>query len=192
MRDEEQSTLKLRNNNATIGELSSDIDEVPSSVRGQCNSNARSLRLIVRAVHRGNPDQKTTSVLTANLIREFEKRRIQRVEENGGGCESHRSDSPCSKLDCELCRQARSVVALRKMKFYEDMKLPDLASFRAESVETPQRSLPRPLDMKALSAMEAAVPALSWTKIGALCGAPTIFALRSAKHRNRQRPITLD
>jgi len=52
-------------------------------------------------------------------------------------------------------------VALRKMKFYEDLKLPDLASFRGESVETPQRSLPRPLDMKALSAVEAAVPALA-------------------------------
>ena len=42
------------------------------------------------------------------------------------------------------------------MKFYEDLKLPELAAFRGETVETPHRSLPRPLDMKALSAMEAA------------------------------------
>jgi integrase len=41
------------------------------------------------------------------------------------------------------------------------MKLPDLAAFRAESVEVPQRSMPRPLNMKALSAMEAAVPTLA-------------------------------
>lgn len=47
------------------------------------------------------------------------------------------------------------------MKFYDGMKLPDLAGFRGESVEAPQRSLPRPLDMKALRAMEAAAPALA-------------------------------
>ena len=37
-------------------------------------STARSLRLIVKTVHESNPDEKLTSVLTANLIREFEKR----------------------------------------------------------------------------------------------------------------------
>ena len=42
------------------------------------------------------------------------------------------------------------------MKFYEGLKLPDLTAFRGETVETPKRSLPRPLDMKALAAMEAA------------------------------------
>ena len=36
-------------------------------------------------------------------------------------------------------RQARSIVALRKMKFYEGMKLPDLIGFRGESVETPKK-----------------------------------------------------
>ncbi len=41
------------------------------------------------------------------------------------------------------------------MKFYEALKLPDLTAFRGETVETPKRSLPRPLDMKALAAMEA-------------------------------------
>ena len=58
-------------------------------------------------------------------------------------------------------RQARSVVALRKMKFYEDLRLPDLTAFRGESVEIPPRSLPRPLDMKALGAMEKAAPKLA-------------------------------
>ena len=47
------------------------------------------------------------------------------------------------------------------MKFYEGLKLPDLAPFRGESVETPHRSLPRPLDMKALHDMEAATPKLA-------------------------------
>ena len=115
----------------------------------------------MRAVHGGNPDEKSTSVLTANLIREFEKRRIQRVEENADASNRIALIHRARNSTASFVRQARSVVALRKMKFYEDLKLPDLASFRAESVETPQRSLPRPLDMKALSAMEAAVPALA-------------------------------
>ena len=53
------------------------------------------------------------------------------------------------------------------MKFYEGLKLPDLTGFRGESVETPKRSLPRPLDMKALAAMEAAAPALARDDPGA-------------------------
>ena len=47
------------------------------------------------------------------------------------------------------------------MKFYEDLKLPDLTGFRGESVEAPRRSLPRPLDMKALTAMESAALAFA-------------------------------
>jgi len=53
------------------------------------------------------------------------------------------------------------------MKFYEGMKLPDLTGFRGETVETPHRSLPRPLDMKALTAMNAAAPALAESDPGA-------------------------
>ena len=53
------------------------------------------------------------------------------------------------------------------MKFYDGLKLPDLASFRGESVEGPKRSLPRPLDMKALAAMEAATHELAETDSGA-------------------------
>ena len=53
------------------------------------------------------------------------------------------------------------------MKFYDGMKLPDLTGFRRESVESPKRSMPRPLDMKALKAMEAAVPELAQTDPGA-------------------------
>src|SRR5262249_21504662 len=50
---------------------------------------------------------------------------------------------------------------------YEGSKLPDLTGFRGESVEAPKRSLPRPLDMKALMAMEAAAPALAKNDPGA-------------------------
>jgi hypothetical protein len=49
-------------------------------------------------------------------------------------------------------RQARAIVALRKLKFYEGLKLPDLAGFHGESVETPKRSLPRPIDITVMKA----------------------------------------
>jgi len=153
--------LKLRNNNATVGELLERYERSAVQRPRTIQCNARSLRLIVRTVHGGNPDEKSTSVLTASLIREFEKRRIQRVEENADVPNRIALIHRARNSTASFVRQARSVVALRKMKFYEDLKLPELASFRGESVETPQRSLPRPLDMKALSAMEAAVPTLA-------------------------------
>jgi integrase len=53
------------------------------------------------------------------------------------------------------------------MKFYEGMKLPDLTGFRGETVETPHRSLPRPLNMMALTEMNAAAPALAKRDPGA-------------------------
>src|SRR4030095_3629645 len=69
--------LKLRNDNATIGQLITRYElnaaQRPSTIR----SNARSLRMIVKTVHGGDPDQKSTALLTGNLIREFEKRQTE-------------------------------------------------------------------------------------------------------------------
>src|SRR6266850_5265603 len=153
--------LKLRNDNATIGELLERYERAAAQRPRTVQCNARSLRLIVRTVHSGNPDEKPTSVLTAGLIREFEKRRIQRIEKHATSLNRAVLIQRTRNSTASFVRQARSVVALRKIKFYEDLRLPDLTAFRSESVETPQRSLPRPLDMKALRAMEAAVPTLA-------------------------------
>jgi hypothetical protein len=151
----------MRNDNATIGELIKRYErnavQRPRTVRG----NVRSLRLIVRTVHNSDPDHKPTTVLTSGLIREFEKRRLRRMEERATAATRTEAMQRSRNSTASFVRQARSVVALRKMKFYEDLKLPDLAAFRGESVETPHRSLPRPLDMKALVAMQAAVPDLA-------------------------------
>jgi len=99
--------------------------------------------MVVRSVTGGDPDEKSTMVLTSSLVREFDESRNNKT----------------SVASC--LRQARSVVALRKMKFYEDMKLPDLTGFRTEPVESPRVSRPRPLDMNGLRAMIAARPALA-------------------------------
>ena len=77
--------LKLRNDHATIGELieryRASAAQRPATIR----SNVRSLRMIVKTVHSGDPDIKPTSILTANLIREFEKRQLKRVEKRPAG-----------------------------------------------------------------------------------------------------------
>jgi hypothetical protein len=155
--------LKLRNDNARIGELIERYRQCAVQRPATIRSNVRSLRMLVQVVHSGDPDEKPTSVLTADLIREFEKRQLQRAEKRATPSTRATVIQRVRHSTASYARQARSIVALRKMKFYEGMKLPDLTAFRGESVEAPRRSLPRPLDMRALSAMEAAAPLLAET-----------------------------
>src|SRR4029434_2994950 len=110
--------------------------------------------MIRKTLNGGDPDAKPTSILTANLIREFEKRQLERAEKRATPATRANVVQKVRISTASYVRQARAIVALRKMKFYEGLKLPDLAGFRGESVETPQRSLPRPLDMKALAAIQ--------------------------------------
>jgi hypothetical protein len=159
--------LKLRNDNASIRELIAKYQENASQRPSTLRSNVRSLRMIVKTVHGGDPDARPTSLLTANLIREFEKRQLDRAQKRATAATRPTVIQRARTSTASYVRQARSIVALRKMKFYEALKLPDLAGFRGESVETPQRSLPRPLDMKALTAMEAAEPTLAKDDPGA-------------------------
>src|SRR5213078_2450776 len=128
---------------ATIGELIQRYEQRATQRRSTIRSNARSLRMVVRTVHSGSPDEKSTSVLTADLIREFEKRCIQRAEDRATPATRAMVIQRVRTSTASYVRQARSIVALRKMKFYEGMKLPDLSGFRGETVETPHRSLPR-------------------------------------------------
>ena len=61
-------TLKLRNDHATIGELIERYQERAAQRPTTIRSNARSLRMIVQVVHPEDPDEKSTSVLTADLL----------------------------------------------------------------------------------------------------------------------------
>jgi integrase len=159
--------LKLRNDNATIGELIAKYRENARQRPSTIRSNVRSLRMIVKMVHGGDPDIKPTSLLGANLIREFEKRQLDRAQKRATAATRSTAIQRVRTTTASYVRQARSIVALRKMKFYDGMKLPDLDRFRGETVEAPKRSLPRPLDMKALKAMEAAAPTLAQKDPGA-------------------------
>jgi hypothetical protein len=153
--------LKLRDDNATIGELIAKYKQNAAQRPGTLRSNVRSLRMIIKTVHYGDPDLKSSSALTAKLIRDFEKRQLERAERRATSATRGSVVQKVRASTASYVRQARAIVALRKMKFYEALKLPDLTGFRGESVEAPRRSLPRPLDMKALAAMEAAAPALA-------------------------------
>lgn len=159
--------LKLRDDNATIGELITRYKQRAAQRPGTIRSNVRSLRMLVKIVHGGDPDLKSSSVLTANLIREFEKRQLERAEKRATLTTRASVVQKVRISTASYVRQARAIVALRKMKFYDGLKLPDLAGFRGETVEAPKRSLPRPLDMKALAAMEAAAPKLATDDPGA-------------------------
>src|SRR5262249_54886851 len=153
--------LKLRSDNATVGELIERYVQHAAQRPTTIRSNARTLRMNVNTVHTGDPDQKSTAVMTANLIREFEKRQLERAEKRATHATRSNVIQKVRISTASYVRQARAIVALRKMKFYDGLKLPDLAGFRGETVEAPKRSLPRPLDMKALAAMEAAAPELA-------------------------------
>jgi integrase len=159
--------LKLRNDHASIGELIERYKQNAAQRPRTIRSNVRSLRMIVKTVHSGDPDPKPTSILTENLIREFEKRQLERIERRGVGVSRVLALQRIRSSTASYVRQARAIVALRKMKFYEGLKVPDFTGFRGESVEAPKRSLPRPLDMRALAAMEAAAPALARDDPGA-------------------------
>src|SRR3981081_167546 len=118
--------LKLRNDIATVGELLQRYYQRATQRPRTVQCNARALRLIVKTVHGGDPDSKPTSVLTAGLVREFEKRRIQAAQKRATHINQSVSLQRARNSTASFVRQGRSVVALRKMKFYEDLKLPDL------------------------------------------------------------------
>jgi hypothetical protein len=157
--------LKLRNDNATVGEFIASYTQSASQRPSTIRSNVRSLRMILKIVYGGDPDSKPATLLTANLIREFEKRQVERAKKWAEERDETMTQSAViqrvRRSTASYVRQTRSIVALRKMKFYDRLKLPDFTGFRGETVETPNRSLPRPLDMKALTAMQKAAPVLA-------------------------------
>src|SRR5437773_5515512 len=104
--------LKLRNDNVKIGELIARYERNASQRRATIRSNVRSLRMIVRTVHGGDPDQKSMAVLTANLIREFEKRQVDSAEKRATPATRAVVTRRSLRSTSSYVRQARSIVAL--------------------------------------------------------------------------------
>jgi len=146
--------LKSRSGYATIGQI---LERYKAGAYDRANTvrnNSNSLRLLVRTVSGGDPDEKSSSVLTADLIRRFEAIRMTAVT-----TQAERQRARASIRSYVV--QARSVVAPRKMRFYEDLNLPDLNSFRNEKVEMPKRTKPRALNTGVIAAINAAAPKLA-------------------------------
>lgn len=162
---EKAGILSARPNKcATLGELFAvyvaRAKERPATVR--CNVN--SMRFLVRTAlgksetrvrqgygKRGAEDKiddVSTDVLTGELIEGFERKAAGRLSQTS---------------IASYVRQARAILALPKMKFYAQLTLPDLTSFRAASVENPKRRYLEPIDMNAMLAMDAATPRLAET-----------------------------
>jgi hypothetical protein len=151
---ERAEKFKTRSAYTTVGEL---IDrykacakERPTTVR----TNASSLRLLVRTAHGGDPDAASASVLTGGLIARFEELRCR-------GVKDRQLLQRARTTTRSYVVQARAVLSPRKMRFYDGLNLPDLTSFRAESVEAPKRSNPRPLDKAVIEAINIAAPSLA-------------------------------
>jgi integrase len=146
--------LKSRSGYATIGQILERYKAAAEDRAATVRNNSSALRLIVRTVHAGNPDNQSSSVLTAELIRQFDRIRIATAK-----AEPERRRTRVSIRSYVV--QAKSVVAPRKMRFYEDLNLPDLNSFRNEKVEMPKRTKPRALDVVVIAAINAAAPKLA-------------------------------
>ena len=148
--------LKSKSGYAKIGDIveryQSHAEDRPATIR----NNISALRLIIRTVHGGDPDGQSSSVLTADLLRRFERARMA-----GAKTEAARRRARSSIRSYVV--QARSLVAPRKMRFYEGSHLPDLSGFRNERIEMPKRSKPRALDTGVIAAINAAAPKLAST-----------------------------
>jgi len=148
--------LKSKSGYASIGDIveryQSQAEDRPATIR----NNSSALRLIIRTVHGGDPDAQSSLVLTADLLRRFERARMA-----GAKTEAMRRRARSSIRSYVV--QARSLVAPRKMRFYEGLNLPDLTSFRNEKIEMPKRSKPRALDTGVIAAINAAAPKLAAT-----------------------------
>jgi integrase len=148
--------LKSKSGYATIGDI---IERYQSCAEGRpstIRNNISALRMLVRTVDRGDPDSKSSGILTGELIRQFEHIRMADAK-----TEPARRRTRASVRSYLV--QARSLVAPRKMRFYENINIPDLTSFRNERVQMPKRSKPRALDLNVIAAINAAAPKLVLT-----------------------------
>ncbi len=148
--------LKTKSGYATIGDIveryQAQAQDRPPTIR----NNISALRLLIRTVHGGEADAQSSSVLTVDLIRSFERIRMAEAK-----TEAARRRTRSSIRSYVV--QARSLIAPRKMHFYEGLNLPDLSRFRTEKIEAPKRAKPRALNTGVIAAINAAAPKLATT-----------------------------
>jgi hypothetical protein len=126
----------------------------PMRKPGTVRDNISALRLLVRTVHPGkDPDTQNRAVLSGELIRQFERRRMASARRAGTTTHSRVN----SQLLCSSSFNRRSA----KNAFLDDLILPELTSFQNERVEMPKRTKPRALDVGVIAVINAAAPKLA-------------------------------
>jgi integrase len=146
--------LKTRSGYATIGDIIERYLENAQDRPVTIRNNISALRLMIRTTRPTDPDDQSSLILTVDLIRSFERTRLANAR-----TETERRRARSSVRSYVV--QARSLVAPRKMHFYEGLNLPDLSAFRSERIEMPKRAKPRALNTGVIAAINAAAPKMA-------------------------------
>ena len=151
--------LKLRNDHAKISELIERYQQHAAQRPATIRSNARSLRMIVQVVHSG--DREIDISIDRRSHSRIREAATRASREASDAVDSRDSDTANAQLDGELPAPGPINRRASQDEILRGIEAARFNSVRCETVETPRRSLPRPLDMQSLSAIEAATPALA-------------------------------
>jgi integrase len=118
-------------------------------------------RIVKTALSRSLEDART-SVLTGELIRKYETEKEKLILRDQYGFIQESETRVRASILSEV-GNARSIFALGRMNWYDKLMLPDLASFRHQSVKRPEHGRPQRLDEGVMEAIDAAAPELART-----------------------------
>lgn len=157
--------VKRRNSWSTLGEV---FDAYRRHAATQdinartIGANISCLCRILRTVHgmHCNPEAKKTSILTADLVRDYQARKLQSAKPSGPLALDRAKSTSFSTV-----RQARSIFSRECLQSstYRGLLLPDLSGFLETRLKNKERRLRRPPDPKLIEATAKAATELKKT-----------------------------
>ena len=127
------------------------------------HGNVGALEKIARVGMEATLETARSTILTGELIRQFEAKEETRIERDSNRHVIQVSELRVRTSIGSWVRQARSIFKKSHMNWFEDLALPDLKSFREQGVTAPDRPRPRPLDEGVIDTVNAEAPALALT-----------------------------
>jgi integrase len=106
-------------------------------------------------------EQARADVLTADLIRKFETQMQGTIKRDRKGFMDHASELRVRTSTQSWVKQARSIFRRGTMSWFDGLTMPELGSFRDQSVRAPEREKPEPLNDGIIASINAAAPALA-------------------------------
>lgn len=156
--------LQARPGYATLREIADIyIAQFGTDARRQrtARNNVGSLAKIVSVSLGLDLEQARADVLTAELIRKFETQMQGTIKRDRKGFMDHASELRVRTSTQSWVKQARSIFRRGTMSWYDGLTMPELGSFRDQSVRAPEREKPEPLNEGIIAAINAAAPALA-------------------------------